>query len=380
MEEEHSLSFLPYSHVFERSWALMMLYFGARVYVLENPKLIAQTLTEVRPTMMCSVPRLYQKIYAGIKTKVEESGAVKRFIFKWAFGVGEKYSEKKRTGSSISGFLRLKHNIAKKLVFNKIQAQMGGRLSFLPVAGAAISPKIAAFFDALGIHLTLGYGLTETTATVSCSPAINYKFNSTGLPLNGITCKLGDHDEILVKGPGVMKGYYKKEEETRKVFTPDGWFKTGDAGKIDDEGHLIIIDRIKDLMKTSNGKYITPQPIESLLLNDNYIEQAVVVGDNKPYVTALLVPNFVALQHMAQHWGLSFDSLEELVDLKAIKDFYVDKINALQKDLASFEQIKKITLLPKEFNLDLGELTPTFKIRRNIIIERFSWQIDQMYQ
>ena len=380
IENEHSLSFLPLSHVFERSWALMMLYLGAKVYTLKNPKLIANALREVRPTMMCSIPRLYQKIYDGIWDNVQKSGRMKQRLFNWAYNVGKQYVEKQRVQASIPLFLKLKHKLADKIVFNKIKEQMGGRISFLPVGGAALSPEIVNFFDAIGIHLTLGYGLTETTATVSCYPKYNYIYDSVGVPMIGTQCKLGVQNEILVKGKGVMKGYYKKPDETKAVFTEDGWFKTGDAGKIDVQGNIKIVDRIKDLMKTSNGKYITPQPIENLLLKDNFIEQAVIVGDDKPYVTALLVPNFAALKDKAKQLELKFESFEDLVNLDKVKEFYNEKLNQLQKDLAAFEKIKKFTLLPKEFNLDFGELTPTLKIRRKIILKRFSLLIEKMYK
>jgi len=265
------------------------------------------------------------------------------------------------------------------LVFSKIKAQMGGRLWFMPVGGSAISSEITQFFDALGVHLTIGYGLTETTATVTCFPLTKYAYGTAGLPLDGVYYKIGDNNEIWVKGNGVMKGYYKKPEATAEVFTADGWFKTGDSGAVDAHGNLMIIDRIKDLMKTSNGKYITPQPIENLLTNDNFIQQAIIVGDDKPYVTALLVPNFDALKEMAHQLELKFESMDELVNIQKIKDFYNERVNQLQKNLAGFEKIKNFKLLPMEFNMDLGELTPTLKIKRNIVLQRFSMLIDEMY-
>jgi long-chain acyl-CoA synthetase len=379
-ENEHSLSFLPLSHVFERIWAIFMLHVGAQIYMSENPKLIAETLKEVRPTMMCSVPRLYQKIHSGINEKIQKSSIVKQKIFLWAVKTGVKFTDNKRKNIKNSAFSKLKNKIADKLVFSKIRAQMGGRLWFMPVGGAALSTELTQFFDAIGIHLTIGYGLTETTATVTCFPLENYEYGTCGKALAGVEFIIGTDNEILVKGNGVMIGYYKKPEATSKVFTTDGWFKTGDSGKLDDKGNLIIVDRIKDLMKTSTGKYITPQPIENLLTNDSFIQQAVIIGDNKPYVTALLVPDFEALKKLALKFELKFESFEELVNLDKIKEFYSEKINGLQKNLASFEKIKNFKLLPVEFNMDLGEITPTLKIKRNIILQKFSSLIEDMYQ
>ncbi|MCC7521743.1 MAG: long-chain fatty acid--CoA ligase [Flavobacteriaceae bacterium] len=378
-ENEHSLSFLPLSHVFERIWAIFMLHVGAQIYVSENPKLIAEVLKEVKPTMMCSVPRLYQKVYSAVWDKMNKSSQTKQKIFRWALKVGTAYSNLLRHELKPNMGLKIKHAVADKLVFSKIKAQMGGRLWFMPVGGSAISSEITQFFDALGIHLTIGYGLTETTATVTCFPFTQYAYGTAGLPLDGVYYKIGDNNEIWVKGNGVMKGYYKKPEATAEVFTPDGWFKTGDSGAVDAHGNLMIIDRIKDLMKTSNGKYITPQPIENLLTNDNYIQQAVLVGDDKPYVTALLVPNFEALKEMAHQLELKFETMDELVNIQKIKDFYNERVNQLQKNLAGFEKIKNFKLLPMEFNMDLGELTPTLKIKRNIVLQRFSMLIDEMY-
>ncbi len=378
-ENEHSLSFLPLSHVFERIWAIFMLHVGAQIYMSENPKLIAETLKEVRPTMMCSVPRLYQKIHSGINDKIQKSSIVKQKIFVWALKTGIKFTENKRKYINNNAFNKFKNKIADALVFSKIRAQMGGRLWFMPVGGAALSAELTQFFDALGIHLTIGYGLTETTATVTCFPLENYEYGTCGKALVGVEFMIGHDNEILVKGNGVMKGYYKKPEATSQVITPDGWFKTGDSGKLDEKGNLIIVDRIKDLMKTSTGKYITPQPIENLLTNDSFIQQAIIIGDNKPYVTALLVPDFEALKKLALKFELKFESFEELVNLDKIKEFYSEKINTIQKNLAAFEKIKNFKLLPVEFNMDLGEITPTLKIKRNIILQKFSSMIEDMY-
>ncbi|MDR3272632.1 MAG: long-chain fatty acid--CoA ligase [Flavobacteriaceae bacterium] len=380
-QKENSLTFLPLTHVFERCWSMFVLYCGWEVSISENPKMIAETLKVVQPTMMCSVPRFFQKIYIAVNEKIENSPWYAQKIFRWSISIGSKASEFRRKGLKMPFFLSIKHKIAEKLAFNKVKAQMGGKLWFMPVGGASITPDITHFFDAIGIHLTVGYGLTETTATVTAFPFVNYKYGTGGRPMTGVQLKIGDDDEILVKGSGIFMGYYKKEEETHKAFTEDGWFKTGDAGALDSEGNLIIVDRIKDLMKTSNGKYITPQMIENLLTNDNYIQQAVVIGDDKPYVTALLVPNFEALKNYAEEkFNLKFKSFDELINFQKIKDFYMERVNSTQAHLASFEQIKKFRLLPADFNMDLGEITPTLKVRRKIVFDKFKLLIEEMYQ
>jgi len=379
-QKENSLAFLPLAHVFERCWSMFVLYCGWELSISEDPKCIAETMKEVSPTMMCSVPRLFQKIYIAVNEKIENSAWYAKKIFRWSISVGSKVSEYKRKEQKVPFFLSIKYKIAEKLAFNKVKMQMGGKLWFMPVGGASITPNITRFFDAIGIHLTVGYGLTETTATVTAFPFTHYRYGTAGMPMSGVQVKIGEDDEILVKGNGNFKGYYKKDEDTRKAFTADGWFRTGDAGMLDEDGNLIIVDRIKDLMKTSNGKYITPQMIENLLVNDNYIQQAVVIGDDKPYVTALLVPNFEALKTYAEEkLNLKFKSFEELINFQKIKDFYTERVNATQAHLASFEQIKKFRLLPVDLSMDLGEITPTLKVRRKIVFDKFKPLIDDMY-
>lgn len=377
-EREHSLAFLPLSHVYERAWTLLSLNFGAKVSFLENPKLIANALLEVKPTMMCVVPRFYQKIYNGIHDMVEKGSSVKRKIFNWAVSIGGEVAELKRLGKEIPTLLKIKNTIANSLVFKKIKNKLGGNLWFTPCGGAAIDGKIARFFDAMGIHITVGYGLTESTATVSCYPELNYEYSSVGEPM-GTQIKIGENNEVLVKGPGIMKGYYKNEEETKKVFTSDGWFKTGDAGRICEKGFLYITDRIKDMMKTSNGKYIVPQPIENLLSSNNLVGQVMVVAENRPYVTALVSPNFEALEQYAQKNKISYQSLKELVSKKEIENLYHSIIENLQKNLSVYEKVKKFTLMPSEFDIISGEITPTLKIKRNVVVQKYNELIEKMY-
>lgn len=378
-EDEHSFAFLPLTHVFERSWTLLAMSGGAKVSFLTDTKAIATELPIVQPTMMCSVPRFYQKIYIKIQETIQSSSPTKQKIFNWAVGVGSQYQELKRQEKSAGLGLSFKNSVANALVFKKIKKQLGGQLWFMPCGGASISPEIAQFFDAMGIHLTIGYGLTETTATLALYPLTKYKFGTTGKALPGVEFKIGKDNEILAKGNGIMKAYYNRPEETKAVFDEDGWFKTGDAGEIDSDGNLTITDRIKDLMKTSNGKYITPQATENLLTNDAFVQQAVLIAEGRSFVTALIVPYFEALEVKVKQENIAFSSHEDLISKPEVIKFYNEKINELQKELADYEKIKKITLLPRDFQMDLGELTPTLKVRRKVVLEKNTDLIEKMY-
>lgn len=378
-EEELSLAFLPLTHVFERSWSLLCLYGGARVYFLEDPKNIAKTLEEVKPTMMCAVPRFFQKVYAGVLEKAEEGSSTKKKIFDWALATGWQTAELRRNEKPIPFGLKLKESVADMLVFSKIKEKMGGRLWFLPCGGASLSPEVTKFFDSVGIHVTVGYGLTETTATLTLFPLTHFEHGTSGKPLPGVEVRIGESDEIQAKGNGIMKGYYNKPEETQKVFTEDGWFKTGDAGKFDDKGNLIITDRIKDLMKTSNGKYVAPQQIENLLTNNNFIQQIMLVAEGRQFVSALIVPNFEFLQDFIKKNNIPFTNWEKAVEDDKIITLYKDKIKELQEHLADYEKVKKFTLMPAEFDINTGEITPTLKVKRNVVLKKYADIIEKMY-
>ncbi len=376
---EHSLCFLPLTHIFERAWTLFMLNSGIKVSFLENPKLIADELGNVKPTAMCAVPRFYEKAYNAIKTKVENDPSIIKGIFNWAYKVGMEYSYLKNRNLNISGFLRFKHSIADKLVFLKIREKFGGQLAFMPVGGAPISKEISMFFTNVGMPFIIGYGLSETTATISCFEYTNVIHGTVGKLMPETEVKIGLEDEVLVKAKTVMKGYYKKPLETAKVFTEDGWFKTGDIGMFDAENNLLITDRIKNLIKTSNGKYIAPQQIEGLIMNDHLIEHAIIIGDCRSYVSALIVPTFEALPSLAEELGVEFTNNEEFLSLEKIKSYFMDRINKSQESLAKFEQIKKITFIPHEFTMDSGELTPTLKVKRKVVFSKYSDLINKMY-
>ena len=378
-ENELSLAFLPLTHIFERSWTLLVLCGGAKVYFLENTKLIANALVEVKPTMMCAVPRFYQKIYAGVNEMARTSSPTKKKIFNWAMEVGGEVAEFRRVNKQLPTLLKIRNAFASKLVFNKIKKKMGGKLWFMPCGGASVTSEVTKFFETIGIHITVGYGLTETTATLTAFPFHHFEHGSAGIPLGDTQIKIGENDEILAKGSCIMKGYYKKPKETAEVFTEDGWFKTGDAGRFDEKGNLFITDRIKDLMKTSNGKYIAPQPIENLLSDNSYIDQAMIVAEGKPFVTAFIIPNFEVLKVYLEKMNIPFTNWSTIVELEGVKEFYRIKIDEIQNGFSAFEKVKKFVLMPAEFEISSGEITPTLKVKRNVVLQKYADIIEKMY-
>ena len=378
-----SLAFLPLSHIFERAWSLYVLSQGGEVAILEDPKNILSALKQVQPNAMCAVPRFYEKVYQTLVKKIDAASPTKQKLFKKALEVGARVADKKRTGASIPFGLNLQHKFFNALVFKKIKNELGGNLEFLPCGGAMLKKEISEFFAAIGLPVIVGYGLTETTATVTALPTKNYVYGSVGIPLPGVEIKIGAEDEILVKYGGVMKGYYKNEEETAKVFTEDGYFRTGDAGRIDENGNLYIVDRIKDLMKTSNGKYIAPQTIEIPLQSHPEISQAMVIAEGKPYVSAVIVPDFETLiekyQEFKNYVSLTIEEKKKLLESPFIKEKFEKIVAEIQKEFASYEKIKKFKLLPEEFTIEKGEITPTLKIKRRVVLEKLNSLIEGMY-
>lgn len=383
LHDMKSLAFLPLSHIFERAWSLFVLSQGGEVAILEDPKNILNTLKHVHPTAMCAVPRFYEKVYQTLVKKIETASPTKQKLFKKALEIGAKVAAKKRTGDKVPFALQLQFGFFDKLVFRKIKNELGGKLEFLPCGGAMLKKEISEFFAAIGMPVIVGYGLTETTATVTALPTKNYVYGSVGKALPGVEIKIGKDDEILVKYGGVMKGYYKNPEETANVFTEDGYFRTGDAGRLDEEGNLYITDRIKDLMKTSNGKYIAPQSIEIPLQSNPYISQAMVIAEGKPYVSAVIVPNFETLiekfQDFKNYLSLSLEEKKKLIETPFIKETFEKVVAEIQKEFASYEKIKKFRLLPEEFTIENGEITPTLKIKRRVVMEKLSELIEGMY-
>ncbi len=375
---DRSLCFLPLSHVYERSWSYYVFNCGAQNYYIQNPREVLQYFSEVRPTAMVSVPRLYEKIYGAVMDKLEKASPGKRRLFDWALAVGRRQAEARQAGSTPGLGLRLTHSVADRLVLSKLREIVGGDKNFFSAGGAPLSKNIEEFFLSAGLLVCQGYGLTETSPIVTYNTPGAFKFGTVGKPAPGCEVKLGDNDEILVKGRNVMKGYYNKPEATAEALR-NGWFHTGDVGLIDDEGFVVITDRIKDLIITSGGKNIAPQRIETAVGRDHYIEQITTIGDRRKYVCALIVPSYDALESYAQGKGISCASHEELVRHPEIIAFYRERIDRQSTELAGFETIKAFTLLPREFSQEDGELTPTQKIKRKVIAERYRDTIDAMY-
>ena len=378
-QDEVSLSFLPFSHIFERAWVAYVLHRGAILCYLENTNQVREALMEVRPTFMCAVPRFYEKIYSAVLDKVQKAPFIRQMIFHLAIAVGQKRFDLLSQNKKVPFFLQKCYVIADKLVFSKLRSLLGGRIKMMPCGGAKLEPSIGLFFHCIGINIKLGYGMTETTATVSCWDDHHFNPNSIGKLMPNTEVKIGENNEILVRGGMVMKGYYKKPEETTQAFTEDGFLKTGDAGEFDAEGNLFITDRIKELMKTSNGKYIAPQYIESKIGKDKFIEQIAIIADAKKYVSALIVPCFDSVEEYARKLNLKYQDRIELLKHSEIIKMFEQRIECLQKELAHFEQVKKFTLLSQAFSVKLGEITPTLKLRRKVIMERYRHIIDSMY-
>ncbi len=374
-----SLSFLPLSHIFERAWVAYVLHRGATNCYIEDTNQVRSALTEIRPTLMCAVPRFYEKIYTAILDKVHNAPKLRQWIFHWTMAVGRQHFDALAQGQKIGFLLKQQYALANKLVLGKLRALLGGRIRMMPCGGAKLEPTIGLFFHSIGLNIKLGYGMTETTATVSCWDDLHFNANSIGSLMPGAEVKISENNEILVRGGMVMKGYYKKPQETADAFTADGFLKTGDAGEFDAEGNLYITDRIKELMKTSNGKYIAPQVLESKIGKDKFIEQIAVIADAKKYVSALIVPCYAALEEYAKQVNIKYQDRLELLKHSEILQMLEQRINELQKELAGWEQIKRFTLLPQAFSTQLEEITPTLKLRRKVILQRYQAQIEAMY-
>ena len=373
------LSFLPLSHILERMCTFAFLYVGATIAYAESIETVGENLVEARPTIMVSVPRLLDKIYARVIDQVLAGSALKKKIFFWAVRVGKKRGQMKLRGEPVTGWLKFRYGVAQKLVFSKILAKTGGRVRFFVSGGAPLSKDIAEFFYAAGLTVIEGYGLTETSPVIACNTIEGVKFGTVGRPVPGVEVKIAPDGEILTRGPNLMKGYYKKEAETREAII-DGWLHTGDIGAFDDEGFLVITDRKKDLIITAGGKNVAPQPIENILKTSPYITNAVVVGGNRKFISALIVPNFDKLETYARDGDIPFGNRAELVGREEIRNFLLAEVNRCTPNLAPYERVKKIALLDREFEIDAGEITPTLKVRRSIVEQKYKGLIDTMYK
>ena len=381
-EKDRVINFLPFTHIFERGWAYLCLSEGAQLFINTYPHEIQESMRQVHPTCMSSVPRFWEKVYIAVKAKMDEAGSVQKKLFYHALAVGRKRNiEYIANGKRPPLTLELEYKIINKTILSMVRKQLGlEHPNIFPTAGAYVSPEVEEFILSVGIGMVVGYGLTESLATVSCVH-LDKKFTigSVGRPISCIQIKIGEDNEILLKGPTITKGYYHRDTTNAKVFDEEGFFRTGDAGYMKD-GELFLTERIKDLFKTSNGKYIAPQQVESLLLVDKFIDQVAVIADQRKFVSALIVPEFRLVEDWAREHHIAFSSREDLCANEQVKKMLQERINTLQQQLAYYEQIKRITLLPHHFSMESGELTNTLKIRRPIINKNYQAEIDKMYE
>ena len=381
-EKDRVIDFLPFTHIFERGWAYLALSEGAQLIVNTYPKEIQDSMRETHPTSMSSVPRFWEKVYVAVMARMDASSQVQRKIFYHALAVGKKYNiDYLSRGKRPPLALRLEYNVVNKAILSLVRKQLGlEKPNIFPTAGATVSPQVEEFVHSIGINMIVGYGLTESLATVSCDHVGEpYTIGSVGRPLSGVQIKIGENDEIMLKGDSITPGYYHRDELNAKAFDADGFFHTGDAGYLKD-GELYLKERIKDLFKTSNGKYIAPQALEAKLLVDKYVDQIAVIADQRKFVSALIVPEFRLLEEYATEHHIPFKTREDLCASKEIHKMMMERIETLQQQLASYEQIKRFTLLAHHFSMENGELTNTLKLKRPVINKNFKDVIDKMYE
>ena len=379
-ENDVVINFLPFTHVFERAWSCWCLCVGAELNVNLRPQDIQMTIKEVRPTAMCSVPRFWEKVYTGVNEVIASATGVKKTLMQDAIKVGREHNVNYVCkGLTPPLWLHLKYKFYEKTIYSLLKKTLGlDRGAFFPTAGAAIPPAVQEFVLSVGINMVAGYGLTESIATVSCENNFDHEIGSVGKLMPHMEIKFGENDEILLKGPAITKGYYKKEAATKAAFTEDGWFRTGDAGYMKD-GFLFLTERIKDLFKTSNGKYIAPQAIETKMVVDRYIDQISIIADERKFVAALIVPDYKLVEKFAADKGIQYASMAELLKHDAVMELFKERIDTLQQQFAHYEQIKKFTLLPEPFSMAKGELTNTLKIKRSVLNKNYAAEIEAMY-
>ena len=381
-DKDRVIDFLPFTHIFERGWSYLCLSEGARLFINTYPHEIQESMREVHPTCMCSVPRFWEKVYIAVKAKMDEAPSFKKKLFNHALAVGRKRNvEYLANGKRPPLTLELEYKVINKTVLSMVRKQLGlDNPNIFPTAGAYVSPEVEEFILSVGIGMVVGYGLTESLATVSCVH-LDKKFTigSVGRPISNIQIKIGEDNEVLLKGPTITKGYYHRDTTNANAFDEEGFFHTGDAGYMKD-GELYLTERIKDLFKTSNGKYIAPQQVESLLLVDKFIDQVAVIADQRKFVSALVVPEFRLVEDWAREHHIPFSGREELCANEKVQKMLMERVKILQQHLAYYEQIKRITLLPHHFSMEAGELTNTLKIRRPVINKNYKAEIDKMYE
>lgn len=380
-DKDLSMAFLPMSHILEKAWCFFCLTKGIAIAINYDPRVIQDTIHYVHPNIMCCVPRFWEKVYAGVKEKIEKMGKFQKAMVKRAIKIGERRNlQYRRLGKKAPLWLEKEYQFWDSRIFSKVKKAIGiPNPNMFPTAGAPLSDRIVEFMRAIGVDVVIGYGLSETTATVSFYPNVGYEIGTVGVPLPGLDVKIDKNGEILVKGATVTPGYYKNPEANEQAFTSDGYFRTGDAGYFTRDGSLVLTERVKDLFKTSNGKYIAPQMLESRLAENKYIDEAAVIGDQRKYVTALIVPNLSQLRKWAESKGIEDLSADSLAKNPQAIAFIQSEINKVQEGVADYEKIKKITLLPHHFSIMNGEVTNTMKVRRPIVAKRYKEQIEAMY-
>ncbi len=380
-DQDVTMNFLPLTHVFEKAWTCLCLHRGVQVCVNLRPADIQTTIKEIRPTMMCSVPRFWEKVYAGVQEKIAQETGLRKAMMLDAIKVGKVHNiDYLRVGKTPPMLLHLKYKFYEKTIYALLKKTVGiENGNFFPTAGAAVPDEICEFVHSVGINMVVGYGLTESTATVSCFLNEGYEIGSVGSVMPGVEVKIGENDEILLRGKTITTGYYKKPEATAAAIDAEGWFHTGDAGYLEDE-HLFLTERIKDLFKTSNGKYISPQALETKLAIDRYIDQIAIIADERKFVSALIVPVYGFVEDYAREKGIEYNSMEELLQHPKVQALFRARINTLQQQFAHYEQVKRFTLLTEPFSMERGELTNTLKLKRSVVAKNYKEQIDKMYE
>ncbi len=380
-DKDISMNFLPLTHVFEKAWCYLCIHKGVQICINLRPVDIQTTIKEVRPTLMCSVPRFWEKVYAGVQEKIAQETGIRKAMMLDAIKVGKIHNiDYLRVGKTPPLMLHLKYKFYEKTIYALLKKTIGiENGNFFPTAGAAVSDEICEFVHSVGINMVVGYGLTESTATVSCFLNEGFEIGSVGTVMPDVEVKIGENDEILLRGKTITTGYYKKPEATAAAIDKDGWFHTGDAGYLKG-GHLYLTERIKDLFKTSNGKYISPQALETKLAIDRYIDQIAIIADQRKFVSALIVPVYGLVKEYAKEKGLEYKEMADLLEHPKVQALFRARIETLQQQFANYEQVKRFTLLPEPFSMERGELTNTLKLKRPVVSKNFKEQIDKMYE
>ena len=380
-DKDVSMNFLPLTHVFEKAWTYLCIHRGVQVCINLRPADIQTTIKEVRPTLMCSVPRFWEKVYAGVQEKIAQETGLRKAMMLDAIKVGKMHNiDYLRVGKTPPLMLHLKYKFYEKTIYALLKKTIGiENGNFFPTAGAAVSDEICEFVHSVGINMVVGYGLTESTATVSCFLDKGYEIGSVGTVMPDLEVKIGENNEILLRGKTITTGYYKKPEATAAAIDKDGWFHTGDAGYLKDD-HLYLTERIKDLFKTSNGKYISPQALETKLAIDRYIDQIAIIADQRKFVSALIVPVYGLVKSYAKEKGLEYKDMADLLQHPKVQALFRARIDTLQQQFANYEQVKRFTLLPEPFNMERGELTNTLKLKRSVVSKNYKELIDKMYE